>query len=86
MKIKDAINSGIKRIYDPRWLEKNAYIRLPEKYLDGRCSAICKLFSDETQQFIGAETPQIFLIHDLINGDESECVEYNGKISDKDTD
>ncbi len=82
MKIKEAIEKGIERVYDPTWAEKNCYIKLPKK-INREFGPWLELFSDETQKYMNVETPQKFLISQMIYGIESECEEYKGPISEK---
>lgn len=80
MKIKEAIEKNIRRVYDPKWLEINCYIKLPKK-TGGKCSPLCYLYSEDMQSYMGIDTPQSFFIDAMINGDQSECEEYKGKLS-----
>lgn len=80
--INEAIKRGIRRVYDPNWLEKNSYILLP-KLIEGKHSQCIYYFSDDTQKLLNLPTPQSSFISTLIQGLESTCVEYTGPISDK---
>ena len=80
MTIKEAIKKGIRRVYDPNWLEEKCYLLLP-KEINGKISLIAHLFSEETQNMIGCETPQSCLITQFIHGDKSDCYEYFGELS-----
>lgn len=85
MKIHEALKNGIRRIYDPRWLEINSYILLP-KMVDGRHGIWCKLFSEETQEMMKTKTPQEFPLYMIKDGLQSDCEEYKGPISKYDED
>jgi hypothetical protein len=80
LKIKEAIKKGIRRVYDPKWAEKNCYMLIPE-IINGRHGPWISLFSDETQEMLGVETPQIFLLSQLKHGLDSYCEEYTGVLS-----
>jgi hypothetical protein len=80
MKIKEAIMKGIRRVHDLKWLEKNSYVLLPE-LINGKYGSWCKLYSDETQEMMGVETPQKFLLCHLVHGEDSDCEEYKGPLS-----
>jgi hypothetical protein len=84
MKIREAIEKGIRRVYDPIWIEKDCYLKLP-KMRKGLHGPWCHLFSEETQQILGDKTPQDVLIFNLKNGLDSEFDEYIGPISKYDT-
>ena len=97
MKIIEAINNGVRRVYCPMWFEKNAYIKLPKKIISSYFVS-AELFSDETQTIMKINTPQVFWLfcilmspdnnYQLHNMLESQCEIYTGPISkfDKDDD
>ncbi len=78
--IRDCLDKGIRRIYDPNWLEKDCYIKLPLK-IDNKYSPWIELYSEETQEMLGVKTPQQILFDQLHGGLESICLEYTGKLS-----
>lgn len=80
MKIKEAIQKGITRVYSPIWKEENAYFKLP-KIINGNCGVWIELYSEKTQEMLGLNIPQKLMIFDLIPSFESDFEEYNGPIS-----
>ena len=84
MTIHDAIIKGIRRVYSPHWMEKNAYIVLPKINANGQFGILCKLFSQETQILLNFPCPQDFTISSLVHGIKSRCYEYTGPISEFD--
>jgi hypothetical protein len=83
--IRQCMDKGIRRVYDPNWLERNCYLKLPLKVGD-KYPLWLELYSDETQAMMGIDTPQKLPITSLIAGLDSICLEYNGEISKKDKD
>lgn len=83
--IKQCMDKGIRRVYDPNWLEKNCYLKLPLKIGD-KYPPWLELYSEETQKMMNIETPQKLLFTSLIGGLDSICLEYNGEISKYDKD
>lgn len=80
MKIKEAIQKGIRRVFSPIWKEENAYFKLPE-IINGNYGVWIELYSEKTQEMLGLNIPQRVRIFDLIHSIESDCEEYNGPIS-----
>lgn len=83
--IKQCMDEGIQRVYDPKWLEKNCYLKLP-KIINGKYTIWLELYSEDTQKIMGIETPQRFTCLSLKAGLESICLEYKGEISKYDVD
>ena len=80
--IRKCMDNGIERVYDPNWLEKNCYIKLPKK-IGQNYPPWIELYSEKTQKMLGIETPQKLLYTQLAAGLDSICLEYNGPISEK---
>lgn len=78
--VRECMDKGIRRIYDPNWLEKNCYIKLGKKTARGYPPWF-ELYSEETQAFLKIEIPQVALIASLQGGLDSICLEYHGPIS-----
>lgn len=83
--IRQAMDQGIVRVYDPNWLEENCYLKLSKK-IDDNYPPWIELYSEDTQKFMGIETPQKLLFTSLIGGLDSICIEYKGIISQHDQD
>lgn len=83
MKIKEAINNGIRRVFDPSWHEKNAYILLPEMK-EGKIGPWAFFYSRDEQACIGCQTPQQILMIMVDGFLDSEVSEYTGKIDQDD--
>lgn len=78
--IRQCMDNGIRRVYDPKWAEKGCYLKLPVK-LGDKYPPWIELYSEETQTIMGIETPQKLLFTSLVGGLDSICLEYNGEIS-----
>jgi len=81
--LRQCMDKGIERIYDPNWAEKNCYIKLPKKVGD-KYPIWLEVYSDETQKMMGIETPQKLSFMQMTSGIDSICLEYNGPISKHD--
>ncbi len=80
--IRECMDKGIRRVYDPNWVEENCYIKLPLKIAD-QYPLWFELYSEKTQKMMGIETPQKILFTYLQFGLDSACLEYKGRISKK---
>lgn len=81
--IRQCMDKGIRRVYDPNWLEKNCYLKLPLKIGD-KYPPWIEFYNEKTQSMMGIETPQKFLFSSLNGGLDAICLEYNGEICKKD--
>lgn len=83
--IRDCIDKGIERVYDPNWKEKNSYLKLHKKFNE-KYSPWIEFYSEETQELLGVQIPQHIFLPNFLSGLDSICLEYNGPISKYDKD
>jgi len=83
MKIKEAIEKGIRRVCKKNWAFPDCYILLPKKTERG-LTPWAFLYSRTEQGIMGVKTPQELLCPTLDGFMDEECDEYVGKIDDED--
>jgi len=83
MKVREAIHSGVRRVFDPSWNEKNAYILLPE-IREGKIGPWAFFYSRDEQACIGCPTPQQILMIMVDGFLDLEVSEYAGKRDEND--
>jgi hypothetical protein len=84
MKIRDAIDIGIRRIRKSHFAFPDSYILLPNKK-EGKISPWAFLFSRTEQNILGVPTPQEIFLPYLDGFLDEECDIYDAKLDENDT-
>jgi hypothetical protein len=80
MKIKEAIQKRIRRVFDPSW-NKKSYILLPEINEEGSHTPWAQFFDEKNQELMRIKTPEDILMIGIPDFLERSCEEYKGELS-----